>query len=283
MEETYYVDGITGVEGKVFLREWKLSDKNPKKGSAVIIHGLGEHSGRYSEVAGFLNNLGFEVYCEDLPGFGNSSGKRGDVKNISNYISCIKALHKRVLSEGTNAQKMILYGHSMGGLLALWYLETYPRDFDAAIISAPALRPSKKVPGYLLILSKIVRLLFPSFPFKNRINSDQLTDDEATAEQYREDELTHPIITPRLFWQLEDVSSKVWENRDKLPVDLKILFIHGEDDTLVDNEDTKEFFEGINVKDKVLLLLEGVRHEPHKTSNRTHVFNMIKEWLSQRV
>lgn len=285
MENTYFIEDKKQKDGKgkIFLRKWKPENSIVKRGVVVIVHGLGEHSGRYSELAEIFNKIGFEVYCEDLPGFGKSYGKRGDIKDIDIYLSLIKTLYEKLLSELTEGQKIILYGHSMGGLLALWYLETYPQDFDISIISAPSLKPTKKVPNYLLFLSKLIKFIFPSFPFKNRIDANQLTDDEDIAEQYREDELTHSYISPRFFWQIEKVSREVMKNKDLLANYLKILFIHGADDKLVDYEDTKDFYESISVRDKSLMILKDVRHEPHKSSTRDHVFRAIVEWLEQRI
>ena len=264
---------------KIFYQMWKPV-KSPVSLVATIIHGLGEHIGRYDEMANFLTDFGIASFGIDLYGFGKSEGKRGHVFDINDYLKDIKTLYSiegKYL--GVNHKKRLILGHSMGGLLALAYLEKYPDDHNLAIISAPALRPEKKVPKALYIVASILKLFWPSLQMSNKLRPDEITSDMTEQEYLKSDGLVHDKITLKLFFELLKLSKLVWKNIHKINKDLKILFLHGEKDKIAFKEDTEEFFNLLQLKDKRLEIMKNMKHEVHTDINRKATYEIIKDWL----
>ena len=167
----------------------------------------------------------------------------------------------------------------MGGLLALAYLEKYPDDHNLAIISAPALRPEKKVPKALYIVASILKLFWPSLQMSNKLRPNEVTSDKTEQEYLKSDEFVHDKITLKLFFELLKLSKLVWKNIHKINEDLKILFLHGEKDKIAFKEDTEEFFNLLQLKDKRLEIMKNMKHEVHTDINRKATYDIIKDWL----
>jgi len=275
-------DQFKGIRGsRIFYRKW-IHAAGKYSRMACIVHGLGEHSGRYGELASFLTSYGFFVFAPDLYGFGMSEGKRGDVRLISDWLKDLKFLYNLVLSNNLPVRQKLLIGQSMGGLLSLAYLEKYPQDFTHAIILSPALRPEKNVSSFLLLLSRVLRVLCPSITFNNTIEADELTDDSEVKNQYREDPLVHNKITPRLFFQMVELSRKVITNKENIRKDLSILFIHGENDSITAPDDTHLFYSSLPLQDKNLLLVPGMKHETLHHLQKELVYKHLRMWMDKK-
>lgn len=267
---------------KVHYRIWRSASTPPAR-SAFILHGLGEHIGCYHQLACFLSGYSYQVCGLDLYGFGESEGKRGHVKRIDDYVDDLGHLNRALQSEGSLREgERLLFGHSMGGLLALACLERFPERYTHAVISSPALFPSYGVPLYLQILGKILDVLWPSFMFNNRIASEQLTLDESVHEQYQEDELRHAMITPRLFNELVKLGTWVWGNRYKLSANLRLLFLVGGEDTVIRREAPQDFAENIPVRSVDLRVFPGMQHDLLVGEGREDTYRELSSWIETR-
>jgi len=262
----------------LYYQSWESGVKGYKK-TANIIHGLGEHTGRYQELAAFLTFRDYKVFGLDLYGFGRSEGKRGHVKNIEDFISDEKLLFTLIQKNNRATSEKLLIGHSLGGLLALAYLEKYPDDYSHAVISSPALNPARNVSKTMLLLGKICRVIWPSLPFKNRIPPDQLCSDEEMQKAYQEDEYTHDTITPRLFDEMRSLGVRVWENADKINKDLRILFIHGEADEVTNYRDTHAFSTSVSVRDKKIKIIPNMKHHTLNDKEKAQTYQAMSEWF----
>ena len=264
---------------KIFYQIWKPV-KNPVTGIVTIVHGLGEHIGRYDELANFLANLGFASFGLDLYGFGRSEGKRGHAFDIHDYIKDLKTLYSlenKYFSNDIN--RRVILGHSMGGLLALAYIENYPDDHNSAIISAPALKPDRRVSGLLYLLAALLKIIYPSLQFSNRLRPDEITTNIDEQERLKTDDLVHDKITVKLFFDMLKLSKTVWKNINKINKNLNILFLHGEKDEIAFKEDTTEFFNQLSLENKSIKIMENMKHEVHTDINRQKTFKTIEEWL----
>jgi len=267
---------------RLFYRKWEHPERKPLR-IASIVHGLGEHSGRYGELASFLTDYNFLVFSYDLYGFGRSEGKRGDVRLIDDWIRDQKILYNLALTKRDYEKcERLLIGQSMGGLLALAYLEKYPQDFTHAIILSPALRPEKNVSSFILFLSRIMKVICPAIAFNNTISVDELTDNDKDKDEYLEDSLVHNKITPRLFFQMVKLSRNVLANRESISNNLSILFIHGEDDTVTIPDDTHSFYTSLPVEDKSLLIIPGMKHETLHHTQKEVVYQHLSRWIEAR-
>jgi alpha-beta hydrolase superfamily lysophospholipase len=268
---------------EIFLRTLE-AEGTPSTRTATIVHGLGEHTGRYMELASFLLRYQFSVFGIDLYGFGRSEGKRGDAKDIDDYIEDVKQLTRVVESKmAKDIAEKLLIGHSLGGLIALSYLEQYPDDYTHAIISSPAVNAGRNVNPFLILLSKLFLLLCPAATFKNTVKAEQLSDIEEVQQAYREDKLVHNKISPRLFHGMINLSDRISQNSERMNNKLKILFLHGEQDELVCYKDTVKFFESLALPEKEMVVLSGMKHETLNDSKREKTYSVISEWLEKNL
>jgi len=262
----------------LYYQSWNSDTGAPTK-AAHIVHGLGDHTGCYEELAHFLVSRDFKVYGLDLHGFGKSEGKRGHVIRIADHISDLKLLHTIMQQKNDLSQNNLIYGQSFGGLLALAYLQKYPDDYTHAIISAPALNPAQNVNRLLLFLSRVCNSVLPSLPFKNRIKSEQITEDTDAQDAYRDDPYVHQKITPRLFTEMLRLSKSVRENIRHFKKDLHILFIHGEADEVTNHRDTLSLYEQIPVISKRMEIVPGMKHDPLTYREGEMVYGLLSDWF----
>src|SRR6056297_2896494 len=160
---------------------------NPKE-NIFLVHGLGEYSGRYLEFIKKINSLDMNVYTFDLPGHGNSPGKRGDIKSFYEIYSFIDEFAP---------DDFILFGHSLGGLISTRYCELELKKPKKLILSSPAIGDIADKKVLLNMMS-----LFPTLAFPNGIPKDQISTDEKENEKYVEDPLIHDKITVRTAKQM---------------------------------------------------------------------------------
>jgi len=176
----------------LFVRRWQ-ADAVPHQWTFVIVHGLGEHGGRYQHLAEWFAPLGATVYAMDLRGHGRSGGQRGHAPSLSVILDDIEAVVRRAGEE--SGAPLVLIGHSFGGLLAIAYALDRPGRLDKAVFSAPALVPKVKVPPWKQTLAGVLPKLAPRASFTNEIDPNLLSHDPAIAPAYVTDPLVHNRIT----------------------------------------------------------------------------------------
>ena len=242
-----------------------------------LVHGLGEHSGRYNHLAAFLNASGYALLAFDLRGHGKSEGKRGHSKSMDALMNDISAL----LEEGKRRhpnRPFFLYGHSLGGNLVLNHALRRLPKVDGVIATGPALRPAFEPPAWKITLGKIMYNLFPSLSMSNELDRQMLSRDPEVVNAYINDPLVHDRITARLGMDL--LSSGLWalENASSFPVPL--LLMHGEADGLTSAQASKEFAAkagGICT----LKVWDGLYHEIHNEPEKEQVFACLESWLKK--
>mgnify|MGYP001164660524 CR=1 FL=1 len=193
------------------LRQWEAGPA--ARGSVLLVHGLGEHVGRYAAVADTLNRAGWTVWGYDHRGHGASGGARGalatDDSLLRDLSRVVDAL--RVREPGA----VVLLGHSMGGAIAARFvaegLQPQPaswwRPVDALALSSPALDIGLN-PGQRLLLTVLGRLA-PNLALANGLDPAWVSRDVAVVQAYRDDPLVHDRITPRLVRFMDDAGAFV--------------------------------------------------------------------------
>lgn len=202
-----------------------------KKGKIFIIHGMGEHIGRYKRIETILVNDGFLVEGIDLIGHGKSSGKRGDIPSFNFLFEIFDEAIKFNPNKNT-----YLLGHSLGGLIGVRYLEKRKEEFKKAIISSGIFYfDIDSLAKPLLILSKILLKIAPSFTLDNRIDVKELSRSEEEIKKYVEDPLVHRKISVRLFYEIVNESKRALKETVNLP----ILILYSEFDKIVPSISSK--------------------------------------------
>lgn len=216
---------------------------SPKK-VFCIIHGIGEHAGRYDRMAGYLTDVGIAVVSMDLPGHGLTDGRRGDTAPREKVFEAVDAMldYARAKYPGV---PIVLYGHSMGGNIALDYrnrggLDLLPEKY---IVSAPWLRLVREVPPALYIALKAASKIAPKLAMRSECKTEDLGNMEIVAG-YSTDPLVHGDITLRTAvdcFEIGDAITRGVNKKDGLAYGKPFLLMHGSDDKICSVEATREF------------------------------------------
>jgi len=261
---------------KIFIREWETKGQ-PKK-NILIIHGLGEHSGRYKEFAEFYIEKGIGVYALDLQGHGKSMGKRGHIKSFEEYLDSVENslifIRKKFLDT-----PIILFGHSLGGLIALNFLiERESKEIDKSIISSPWIETAIKIPSYLLLIHKVLHKIFPSLQLHNNLVTQHLSKDKNVIDDYEKDPLVHDRISLNLFSEIIKTIDNVIKKSSRIK--LETLLYHGENDKIISHKGTKKI--ASLIPNNKFILFEDIYHEPHNDNEKDLVFKQMIEFINKK-
>lgn len=192
VESTHIVSWQTMADGQRLLRrDWPRGDA---RGSVLIVHGLGEHSGRYAALAAWFNQRGYAVRGYDQRGHGRSPGRRGGLRHRDDLLADLAAVYNDYASAASHPP--LLLGHSMGALVALRAVLDGAVAPPALVLSSPALRSWE--PARMIRLAGVLSRLLPNLPLRNGLDAGKLSHDPQVAADYRDDPLRHSWITPRL-------------------------------------------------------------------------------------
>jgi len=151
-------------------RTWERPDD--AWASVLLVHGLGEHSGRYEHVGDQMAEAGLAVYAFDLPGFGRSSGRRAFVDRFDDYLDAVEEELEPLIESDL---PVVLLGHSLGGLIAYRYSLSERPQPDALVLSAPAL--GANTPAWQQSLSPLLARVIPKVAIPNPIDGEHLSRD----------------------------------------------------------------------------------------------------------
>ncbi len=265
----------TGAEGSELA--WRVWDAARPRASLLLIHGLGEHSGRYQNLVEVIRGTGVSVLAYDLRGHGLSGGPRGDVSAFPRFLEDLLLMEEVLRVEIPGNLPRLLLGHSLGGLIGLTRLRTLGDGYAGAAFSAPWLRASQ--PRWLRRIGRASGWLFPRIPVPNGIGPARLTRDPEMKKAWHEDALIHGRLTGGLFREAERVQRELLDQEfsPKIP----LLFLLPEADPVVDTGVTKKFARGIVGADVRIEILEGRLHEPFNDLGRKEVFGIVVDWLSE--
>jgi alpha-beta hydrolase superfamily lysophospholipase len=191
---------ITTADGlRLHLQRWPVLEA---RGCVLIVHGLGEHGGRYAQLAAALNAAGWNVAAHDHRGHGRSEGARGALAADTSLLADLALAIDRERAAGTGP--LVLLGHSMGGTVAARFvaeaLATAParwsRPVDGLVLSSPALDPGMS--GFQKALLAMLGPLLPNLALNNGLRPEWVSRDPAVVAAYLADPLDHDLITPRL-------------------------------------------------------------------------------------
>ena len=245
----------------------------------AVIHGLGEHCGRYEALAGDLAAAGFTVASADLPGHGLAPGPRGDMRSweaVRDHV--VHALWTAPLALPGDLARLprILFGHSMGGLLALDYALANPRELTAVAASAPALARAMP-PWWKLALANVARITAPSTGFATGLEEAAMSRDPEVVRGRAEDPLVHDRISPRLYHAMTEARQRVLRDARRLAV--PALLQHGAADRVVDPAGTAAFVAAAPRERVTHIVYAGAFHEIFNDSDRARVVADLLEWL----
>lgn len=243
----------------------------------VVVHGYGEHSGRYGNVVDWFVPKGYTVYALDMRGHGRSEGKQGYVESYAEYRADVAAFLDLVRGEEPE-QKIFLLGHSQGGLTVLNYVLHDSAGLAGVVASGPVLSPPGISP-FLLWLSKVLSNVWPSLVLETGLDTRALSRDPAVEEAYINDPLVHGKGTPRLSTEVMDTAD--WTQAHAAQMELPCLIVHGGADRLSFPEASQRFFENITFDDKERIEYKDYYHEVFNDLGKEKVLADVEDWLER--
>ncbi len=238
-----------------------------------MVHGIGEHSARYVHVGEFFASRGYDVLAFDNQGFGQSGGRRGHIDSFATYIDNIETL---IVERRSLDLPVVLYGHSLGGLMATAYLTEPDRPQpDLAVLSAPAL--AANVPRWQRIAAPILGRITPKLFVPTKDIPGLLSRDPAVEKAYKGDPFVVRGATSRLGLEILKAMERTSARLERLNVPTYVL--HGENDALVPQWASRplENIDGVTYRSWL-----GLLHECHNEPEKDQVLAEIADWVDQR-
>lgn len=263
-------------QGRLHYREVRPSGDSPRALVAVV-HGLGEHSGRHQQLADFLVDRGYAVLLHDLRGHGRSFGLRGHVDRFEDYTDDLRALLDQVAFPGP----VYVLGHSLGGLIAAAFAETFPGHLAGLILSSPCLQTAVPTPAWKERLAQGLSRITPRLRLASGLPLEKLAHDPQVAVAYRADPLCSRVVSARWYVELARKMAEVRERAGTLTV--PTLVMQAGADELVNPGATRDFFAALGAQDKRLMVYAGAYHELFHDDCQEDAREEVAGWLDRHV
>jgi alpha-beta hydrolase superfamily lysophospholipase len=256
------------------VRSWKPL---APEGQIILLHGLGEHSGRYERLAAYFNQFGWQIDALDLPGHGKSPGLRGSIPAWSNLLELIEAF---IAAHRVPSLPLFIYGHSWGAGLALQITIRGKVKFQGVVASSPPLKLFLDMPAWQQKVARLLEPLTPWLQVGNGISEDDLSHDQSVIENYLADPLVHDRVSLRLGVGLISLGDWLRQHASRLKTPL--LLMHGNDDRVTDIEGSREFCQ-LAGNSCYFVEWPGLRHELHNEMEWRQVAAAIASWLDDQI
>lgn len=272
--QTYNFNWKNAQGKKIFGQGWIPNTQTPK-GVVLLVHGLGEHINRYVHLAHFFTQRGWALLASDRIGHGQSEGQRG---HTPKYEALFKEIDQ-LLAESQrkfNSLPTFLYGHSMGGNLALNYMIQNPKvPIKGVIATSSALRLAFEPPAIQLFMGKLMRKIYPAFSQGNGLDVQALSQDPKVVQAYQNDPLVHAKVSAETAIGMIEWGQKALTTAQQLQK--PALLIHGSADRICSPLGSRQFAETSPLA--AFKLWEDGYHELHNETFQEELFAYIWEWM----
>jgi acylglycerol lipase len=257
---------------KLAYRAW------PKAGADTtfaVVHGLGEHSGRYARFAEAMAKHGMSTYALDLRGHGESDGQRGHVDSWSQWIDDVSAFVRHV--EHLVGADVVPLGHSFGAtaLLSAVLAGKLP-DSKRFAVSSPALKLRLQAPAWKTAIAPFASKIVPRLAMDNEVDPATVSRIPEVVAAYRDDPLVHNRISSRLWTEFLNATEDILGRAGQIKI--PFLILAGTADPLIDPEGSRRLHE-LAPSLSELYLLEGRYHEPFNDLGSDEVFQLVADWV----
>ena len=278
---------------KAFEAKWEVADgttfhvqgwepDNNPKALVALIHGLGEHTGRYVHVAQAFTDAGYALVGFDLRGHGKSGGARGHTPSLDVYIQDIRSFFKYLVTRYPELPHF-LYGHSLGGLLSLSYAIQYSKGLNGVIASGAALRSALQEQKGKVVMAKLLGVLAPSMTIASGLESSAISHDPDVIDAYIKDPLVHDKVSMGFGKAALNAIDLCFAGAEGFVPPL--LIMHGKADRInypSGSEDFASLARETN-RDVTLKLWDGMYHELHNELGKAEVIQFMIEWLDKHL
>ena len=262
----------------IFAQGWEPTVLNPKA-VVCLVHGLGEHSGRYAHVAEAFGKEGFILFGADLRGHGRSGGPRGHISSIEDFMRDIDVLLEQARMRYPGLP-LFLYGHSLGGIQVLHYGLLRKPNVKGVIATSSGLHTAIEDQAIKVLMAKVLGALIPKVAIASGLDPKGISRDEKVVQAYQNDPLVHDKISLGFGRVMIGVTS--WTLAHAGEFSLPLLLLHGKDDAIAFPSSSTEF--AAPLKDRCTLVLwDDAYHELHNEPDKNEVFKTMTLWMDARL
>ena len=267
----YTTGTIEGQDGlTLFYRIWNRDTVAGK--DLFLVHGLGEHSGRYVHVGRHFAQAGYRTIAFDLRGHGRSGGKPVYINRYEELAADVQSV---VNHFGGNAS--FLFGHSTGGQLVLWAARHCKMNLAGVIASAPWLGLAQPPPLWQVIVARMLNISLPGFRFPTHVDRANLSHDQAHLDSLEDLDLLHGFITVRFYFEAMRAAEQIV---DKPVIDVPVLLVQGGDDRVTSRDTVEAFYQRLKAPAKTLKIYPRLFHELHNETERREVMDFFGDWMT---
>ncbi len=269
--------GKGGIE--IFFQKWVAERA---KAVVILVHGLGEHSGRYENLLKGFAGKNISVFAIDHRGHGKSDGKKGHIDSFMDYVYDLK-LFLEFIKEENKGLPVVVFGHSMGGVIAAKYAMTYPDDISMLVLSSAGFAPAFKVPAWKTGIASFFSSRISSLTFPNGLNTADISHDEDAIAAYNNDPLVHNKVTAR--WIVEFIRAGQECMSNAVSIKKPLLVFHGKEDHISDCKASEQFFNSASSAVKKLFIFDKLYHETmnETPAEREKVINEVTGWIIRNI
>jgi acylglycerol lipase len=258
----------------IYYQAWLPDGK--VKAVLFIVHGLGEHSGRYTNVVNRFVPSGYAVYGLDQIGHGKSEGGREQVERFEDFTDNL-TIYYNMVKAWQPGKPIFLYGHSLGGLIGCYHLLDHQADFKGAVISAALVRVPANISPLTVTMGKMLSAIAPKAGVIP-LNAAGISRDPAVVKAYEDDPLVFHGKTPaRLSAEMLKAMMRITAEAGRIT--LPVFILQGSADKLVDPGDAQLLYDKVSSNDKTLRMYDGLYHEVHNEPERETMFKDMETWL----
>lgn len=260
------------------VQDWPLAPQQVLRGVVLLVHGLGEHAGRYDRLAGQLNDWGFAVRGYDQYGHGESGGPRGGLPTDTRLLDDLADIVDSTRARMDPHTPLILLGHSMGGLVAARFVALGLRPVQALVLSSPALDPGLNAIQKLLLA--VLPKIAPNLRIGNGLDASLISHDPAVVAAYQADKLVHDRVSARLARFIADGGPATLAQAASWSVPTLLLYAGA--DRLVNPAGSRAFAAAAPKTVLSAHCFEAMYHEIFNELDATPVLAELKKWLDAR-
>lgn len=273
---------FTAISGQsIYTQVWRPDGPEANaKTLMLLVHGAGEHSGRYVQVAQYFCDRGYVVAGLDHIGHGKSDGKYGFINQFSDYVDTVETYRKK-LSQEFPGLPMILLGHSMGGTISAQLLLQQQSSFIGCVLSGAAIKSELEISRLQTWLINFLSRALPNFGML-QLDASGVSRDLAVVEAYRKDPLVYRgKMSARLLAELLYAMSNIQEKAAEIV--LPLLTLHGGADVMTAPAGSEFVHAKASSKDRTLKIYPELFHEILNEPERLQVLSEIHSWCEQRL
>lgn len=260
---------------------WQRFTPPRAKATVLVLHGAGDHGGRYPALTTALVHAGFQVALLDLRGHGQSDGRRWYIDAFTDYLHDVDAFVAKLSQDGMAGERLFAVGHSQGGLLASLWAMRHARLLSGLVLSAPWFRLARPPPAAKVIAARVIGRFVPWLPVSSGLDSSQLTSDPEMQRWTDRDPLYGRKATPRWFSEVGKAQAEALQRAGELSTPLLVLGPGA--DPIADVAAARAFFDASSSQDKKLVMYDGFRHELFNEVRREEPIREAVAWLSAHV